>query len=130
MKRKKSPQGEPVPADEEQRPHPVGLMFFETADDALAAFLVVKGCRRIGLGTGEINEPLPVVTHIFDDAADQLNVLVSAYQYSDHDEVAAGRCIRMVAFLQRLRLDEMLRRYRQAESDLAKVRDPADELLS
>lgn len=101
-------------------------VFFETRDDHLAAFLVVRGCQPAGLGIGETADPSPEITHLFDgEPASRLFPLVSAYRDRHGDEVSATAFVSALIHLRTLRLDEKLRRRRQAESDLAKIRiDP------
>ena len=87
------------------------FMFFETLDDALAAFLVICGCRRLGFSVD--GDP----AHAFDDEAIKLFALVRSYQLGSGDEVSASEHSRVARHLRALRRDESMRRARVREGD-------------
>jgi hypothetical protein len=83
--------------------------FFETSDDVLAAFLVVRGCQHVGLGTTLDDEGAPVATHLFDGAPGRLMVLVAAYVEGVGDQVPLVQVMRHLRHLERVRRDHALR---------------------
>lgn len=78
-------------------------LFFETTDDRLAAYLVVRGVRRVGLGRASDDDE---VTHVFDDAEERIRALVDAFQKGRRDLVSASRYAVTLEHLRSLRLDE------------------------
>ena len=107
--------------DTKQKTH---YAFYETANDYLAAFLTIRGTRRMGFGFSEEDtELVPVVTHVFDDEAAKIKILVSSFQNQEEDEIPIGEFIRTFEWLRALRQDETLRQQRQLQSDIAKSRD-------
>jgi len=101
-------------------------LFFETGDDGLAAYLEVRGVRRMGLGLSS-DEADPAVTHVFDDDAINVIEAVSRFQLGRGDEVWAAALISTYGRLRELREDEELRRRRQARSDWARALEQARE---
>lgn len=101
--------------------------FFETVDDHLAAYLLAKGRTPSGLGLGEGLDAIPLVTHLFDAPATRLHGLVSAYRDRSGDTVSASAFVSALLHLRTVRMDETMRRLRQVESDLAKVRLPSGD---
>jgi hypothetical protein len=112
--------------EHERRRDPDERVYFETADDGLAAFLEISGVRRMGLGFSS-DETDPAVTHVFDDTALKVLDAASRFQLARGDEVSAARFIAVYRRLREVREDEALRRRRQRRSDLARAAEDDGE---
>ena len=105
---------QPIEPDQPTRATSPRRVHFETGDDALAAFLVIKGIDWIGFDLATPADIVGLVTHALDGPADRLLPLVAAFQGGTHDEVPAAEFIKTTRHLQRLRRDQQLRVNRQA----------------
>lgn len=101
-------------------------VFFETTDDALAAFLELAGCRRTGMGQNV--SARVTVTHVFDDAAGRLAHLLTAWRSGEGDRVSAREFARTMRQLRSLRLDEKRRLRRQMEAALAVLNEESEDV--
>ncbi|MEW5854664.1 MAG: hypothetical protein AB2A00_38165 [Myxococcota bacterium] len=91
-----------------------GTMVFETRDDHLAAYLVLRGCRRTGLVA--VEGKVPRVLHVFDDDALRLMAVVESYRRGEGDGIPALLFAQTALHLRAIRRDERLRLRRRAPS--------------
>lgn len=88
--------------------------FIATTSDALAAFLSLRGCHRVGI-TIERAGSRQHAAHGFEDEAPRLMFAVGAFESAEDDDIPAGHYIATVAHLRKIRRDAD----RRLESDAA-----------
>ena len=96
--------------------------FIATANDALAAFLVIRGCRRTGITSERASGSRMVAAHSFEDEAEKLMFAVSAFQTAEDDDVPVGRFVATLAQLRAIRRDADFRLRGEAEDEIDRLR--------
>lgn len=104
-----------------QRPRPARA-FVATSNDALAAFLVLRGCRSVGISSEQRSPTRSVAAHAFEDEADKLLFAVSAFQAAEGDDVPAGQFVATLNHLRRIRRDADLRLRSDSADEIDRLR--------